>query len=167
MDDMLPIAGFGDYIKLLFIVILLAVVTIISNVIQNSKRYSKYGSKKFLIALTLIIGTAFLVWDNKLTGSNFSIMNSIIGAAYGAANLTSKKKYDPELTETETLLSRKFLIAETMIAMVLVLGTYGYLTSNEMMGPLLVAGGMFGITNVMSKPSVASKPKAVVEDYDH
>jgi hypothetical protein len=152
LHDAAPMALFTDYKPLFFILGLFLFLTICSLVVGTfGGTYRKYGSKKFLISLAMLFSAAFLTWVGKMAGNNASAIFSVVGCGYGVLNVLGQKNYDPELLESDTLLSRKFIIAILIIAFTTILGCYDDMTGGGLVAPLLVAGGMFGISNNWSK----------------
>lgn len=155
-DPDAPMSIFTDYTPLYVILGLFMVLTLISMGTKYWPKYRKYGSKKFLISIAMILSTSFLTWTGKMGGGNAAAIFSVIGCGYGILNVLNQGTYDPELVESDTLLSRKFIIAIMILSATTVLGCYNDMEGTSLLAPILTSGGLFGITNVWGKKLLTS-----------
>lgn len=111
---------------------------------------NKFMSKKFMVAMTLLCVTMYLGMKGLITGENITVLFGIVGAGYGATNLANKKPEDIAAQPPEVL-SRKFIIAVTILAFTTVLSTYNHMSGNNIMISLGIAGSMYGLVNSLEK----------------
>ena len=51
----------------------------------------KYGSRKFIVALLIIIATFFLGLTSTLSGTQITVILTTVGGGYGFTNLWAKR----------------------------------------------------------------------------
>ena len=151
-----PTDIFTNYIPMIIIIAMLIFFTIVSIVAEHTERFEKYGSKKFLVAISMAVGAFFLTWIGKMDGNSCSWVFAIVSSGYGVLNmLEHKAQRVKDLSEfDDDQLSRKFIVAMTIIGFTLVLANYDHMLGNSIMISLGIAGGLFGFTNVKSKTAL-------------
>lgn len=150
-----------NYIEIIdsyLVVVWILFIILMKQVKDKSSTLSKYGSTKFTIAISLLFLSTYLTLTDRMNSEDTSELVNAIGLSYGLLNTLNKvvvKKYKPadlpELEDTKISISRKYIVCVMMIAVATMMALTGNATSADTLVVYLVAGGMFGLTNIVSK----------------
>ena len=110
----------------------------------------KYASKKFIVAMLLLITTALLTYTGKMNGADASIIFSLIGSGYALVNLSDKQN-GTKVYDEVGFQSRKFIIVIGIIAASTVLGSIGALTSMQLALAYGISGSAYGLVAAKEK----------------
>ena len=146
------------FIDSYLVVVWILFIILMKQVKDKSSTLSKYGSTKFTIAISLLFLSTYLTLTDRMNSEDTSELVNAIGLSYGLLNTLNKvvvKKYKPadlpELEDTKISISRKYIVCVMMIAVATMMALTGNATSADTLVVYLVAGGMFGLTNIVSK----------------
>ena len=121
------------------------------NVFKRHEDFAKYGSKKFLVAIGLLICVTYMAVIGRIDGLAITIIFGMVGSGYTYANYKSHMDFN----EHDDTVSRKFIITTATFAITMALTTMDetLLSSNNLMGIMTSVGGTYGFVNVKQHKS--------------
>ncbi len=120
---------------------------------RSSNELAKYGSRKFLIAIALLLATIQLAFMEAIDSMAVAGLLSLVSGGYSIANHTSAS---PEFDDAT---SRKFILTTATIAAAVILSNCYLLESIGVLTVLSTAGGTYGFVNVRNQKNTGMLPQ--------
>lgn len=130
-------------------------------IIQVIPKFRKYGSKKFLVSIGIVLTVFWLTWVESISGDQAAILFALVGGGYNVVNVANYKLTNN--VKKDALISRKYIIAFLIMGATAILGSYEKMMGGAATGSLVTVATAFGLTNAWAKGKFANLIKADAE----